>query len=829
MNRNNELREAEENYTKATQAELSRNYDTAFRLYIKSAELFLHLCRSSPATGGSVQKTRWKASAAKALERAEKIKAFVDKNNTTPGAAGQKSDELAPELKLTPVGVNFFSPHEQFLVLKKGERVNGGIYFSWEESYGLLHNAEEQPQLSPEQLRQSSEWRRPTNTTAASLHRILPQEIIQNIVTDCSLCSSITVCLEHGQRFASDLLQGSLVPCPQHKPGLDFCGQYHVRIFFNGIWRRVIIDDKLPHSQTNGSVLCMSVLQPKGGLQRQHNIIWPSLFEKAYMKLMGGYEFLGSVSSTDLHALIGWIPEHIDIKSSNFEREKTWITVLHGFLSGHCMVTVGTGPRKECFWQTTQLLPSHSYAVVDVTEDEDGPTMTILNSWVPGNDKSHLSDSRFLRIPWNEVLSVFYGIYLSWDPSQWSESLTFHGTWKRRGQEDQLTNLRLRFNNVTTDKRIWILLTRHVVNSKRTTDFASLRVEVEDEAWKTAGAVIPQKLTEEGTFTNNTHILAKTQVSEGSGVLNITPSYDGDASAVGYTIVAYAGYGVTLKWDENMVTPPYTEKVSGVLTSKNSGGNGTYPTFMSNPQYWLRIHMPSSTSLSPSVDTRCRVRTSIVLKTAREVPVNVTLVWSQGERVYTLSERELAATSGPYSYGLATVVKDLSPGDYTVIVSAFEPQYIGAFSLTASVSSPFFLKPIVQEGAGMYKKVVQGEWSAETAGGGPSFNRYKENPLYAIHVSSQTQLKIRLQVLHPSATAPLNVTLYSTSSVEDSQQPTATSGPYDDAIAGVATPQFWLNTGTYWMVPSTYTPGIRAEFQLTIYSSVADIVIEQKQ
>jgi hypothetical protein len=49
-------------------------------------------------------------------------------------------------------------------------------------------------------------------------------------------------------------------------------------------------------------------------------------------------------------------------------------------------------------------------------------------------------------------------------------------------------------------------------------------------------------------------------------------------------------------------------------------------------------------------------------------------------------------------------------GEYTVVVSAFEPHHIGPFSLKVDSSYPFDLKPIPQEGAGMYSKVVRGSW-----------------------------------------------------------------------------------------------------------------------
>jgi hypothetical protein len=32
-----------------------------------------------------------------------------------------------------------------------------------------------------------------------------------------------------------------------------------------------------------------------------------------------------------------------------------------------------------------------------------------------------------LKIPWSEVLCIFDGIYLSWDPTMWKHQINFHG------------------------------------------------------------------------------------------------------------------------------------------------------------------------------------------------------------------------------------------------------------------------------------------------------------------------------------------------------------------------------------------------------------------
>lgn len=118
---------------------------------------------------------------------------------------------------------------EQLYVLKKGGNVNGLSFSLWDDpvqSSSILpykcafcivsisctltkapSDPDGQPKLSPDQQKNSCIWKRPNQRLGQSVYilrrRILPEDVLQHIVTDCSVCASISVCLEHARRFGS--------------------------------------------------------------------------------------------------------------------------------------------------------------------------------------------------------------------------------------------------------------------------------------------------------------------------------------------------------------------------------------------------------------------------------------------------------------------------------------------------------------------------------------------------------------------------------------------------------------------------------------------------
>lgn len=135
-------------------------------------------------------------------------------------------------------------------------------------------------------------------------------------------------------------------------------------------------------------------------------------------------------------------------------------------------------------------------------------------------------------------------------------------------------NLRLNFVNANaeTDENIWILLTRHLRDTRRTSDFICLRAELENPNMPPSRIHHQQhQVSDTGTYTNSTHVLMRTRIpsSYRSGTFGVTVSYEGekDVREVGFSVVVYSGNDVQVAWDESVSPPPYSTKVRFPLLS----------------------------------------------------------------------------------------------------------------------------------------------------------------------------------------------------------------------------------------------------------------------
>ncbi|KAG8733491.1 cysteine protease [Ceratobasidium sp. 423] len=737
------LDDAQATLTRAKQKEHAGQLDAAYHLYIECAKNFVHLATSS--TNPQVRNAA-KAAGSSALDRADLIKA-------------------AKQGELRRVQRDPLSEEEQLYILKRSSRVNGITLPIWPSNFSQSSRELNQPgsafidtdgapQLSPAHSAASAEWKRPS-VELPMVDLEIPDEIVQDVVSDCSVIAALGVCAEHRQRFGSCLALCSIYPQNvQNIPFRNPQGKYCIRIMFNGTWRMVldtlvisnhvltmhcttVIDELLP-TAPDGRLICATTVK-----QAQ---LWPALLEKAYMKLMGGYDFPGSNSSIDLHALTSWIPEHMYLNGNDFQREKSWKRIYDGFVNGKALLTLGTGETVtgEGRWKDI-LIAAHNYAIVGLEDDGATQSLKILNPW-RRTDASE--GGGLLTISWGLVCNLFESVYLNWDPNLFPYSKVIHGMWREptdASGEHSASNhhYRLRYTNPkafagSQSPEIWVLLTRHVLSKETKADFIALHHFSHTEAGKSPRAdQIPNKapcvrITTTALVDETHDAQVRIKDAPSNEIISLITARDGSGPEIGYTLSIYSHASIEAEAVTKILG--YIKTAKGTFTSKSAGGNASLPTFMNNPQYRVRIG-------SSVAGARERVSVKLAVEGARTLPLNLKLVWSGGKRVSDVVTGDIVLDSGACNFGLACAEGEVQSGDYTLVVSSFRAGQQGEYALRVESDAGVEIIQLPPEGAGMFHKTIKGAWDTASAAGGPSSGKYESNPTFEITVSGPTQIR----------------------------------------------------------------------------------------
>ncbi|CDR35970.1 RHTO0S01e11254g1_1 [Rhodotorula toruloides] len=791
--------EAQTTGTRATKLELAGSYDAAFSAYISAAQTYLFLIRHT-SDGETKQKLR--AVSSRLVERAERIK-------------------QARKSEVRPVQRDVLALEEQDAVLEKGSLVNGLQLARWKADEGL--SALPQPPLAPAQQAQGCTYRRATDILPDSNlldERIRGQDIVQDNITDCSVVAALIVAGEHQARFGSKLALSCLYP--QDATGLPVespNGMYRARLLVNGVWRSIPIDDKLPVTADG---------RPSFACTRQRDQLWPALVEKAYLTVMGGYDFAGSNSANDLYALSGWIPEYISLQSS-FRSEKTWIRLRDGFQAGKCVLTVGTGKTTDAALVKAGLVPSHNYAVIDVREEAGRRVLVLVNpwrstepaettepdSWTAGLRRALLDSDgpATLVVDWDALSAHFASLHVNWDPSAFAASCTAHVSAPPASSTSTSTRpayrhavcLRLNVGSgARASSEIWLLAARHTSNPFEKGECMGITVS---RSLGGSPGDANLRLDDASSLSDNLYDLYRFLPESGADTYDLVVTHEGSAADFAVTLRAYSNDRVNFVAGPPPL--PYAREIRGGWTTSTAGGNHTCYTFLNNPQYSLKLSPP------PGSSTRT-AELHVVAETDKDSPINARVVFGKGERIDRMEDRDLLAGDASYSYGRSSCSSArATAGSYTLVVSSFQPQHLADFSVSVKSNFIVELSPIPPEGAGMYARQAKGCWTPGADGGSKDVLR---NPRFTLRLETTTNVKIRLQT--PTEPKLVSLFVYSVGSDGEPDKLVATSGSYADYPCGVVTPLFRLDPREhgYIVIPSTYQAAVHVPFQLLLYA-----------
>ncbi|XP_027051362.1 calpain-7-like isoform X1 [Pocillopora damicornis] len=688
----------------------------ALPLYTDAADLCIKTSSSLPDSDNLKKKLHGLAK--QAIERAEAIKATL---STKPESAGSDSTTITRGVKdlslmssgeSTPgTSTGDKRPHltvKELEVLKRTSYINGKLFPPWldidlKERFAYpdcYSDKDGQLALSQKQKARFTKWLRPTELceNPEMIYAISSFSIKQTIVSDCSFLASLAISAAYERNFKKTLITSIIYPQNRAgKPVINPSGKYMIKLRINGVSRKVIIDDTLPVGR-DGELLC--------SYSNNRNEMWVSLIEKAYLKVMGGYDFPGSNSSIDLHALTGWIPERMSIKRNNptFNESMHFDRLLNGVRSGDCLVTVATGPMSESEADRAGLVPTHAYALLDIRKVKGHRLLQLKNpwshlrwkgkfsemdstSWTPElqralnyDRKSAIQiDNGVFWISWECVMQFFDVIYMNWNPKLFKYRFSLHSTWtSAEGPKKDVYNIgdnpqyKLELLSSDRDTVVWILLTRHITQKD---DFAENKEFITVHVYKSDGGRVfyPDNPLLEGTKINSPFYLAKLNAPKGTNRFTLVVSQYEKTNTIHYTLKVFSSTEFRL----SPVPVPYTveKQVTGEWRGKLAGGCPNFSSHSNNPVYRLQIkaNSPSETA-------------EVLLKLRGPKQFSVGAIFrsvelaSDGRPIYE-------AYSETYRPGFYVQQLTRVPtGTYDVIPSTFHPGQEGPFILTISAS-----------------------------------------------------------------------------------------------------------------------------------------------
>jgi calpain-7 len=508
-------------------------------------------------------------------------------------------------------------------------------------------------------------------------------------------------------------------------PAISPSSKYVLRLYFNGCYRKVVLDDLLPTSTDSRIFHVVDRCNP--------GYLWPALVEKAYLKVRGGYDFPGSNSGTDIAVLTGWLPEQIFLHNEDVMPEELWTRVFRAFTYGDVLITIGTGNLSKREQRHLGLAAEHDYAILDMKERNGIREMLIKNPWSDGdvwkggsrpttaadnaNEQQALTamqqvsteDDEETLAPgmfWMDLSSVFQhfeNLYLNWNPGLFSYRQDYHFSWDLPTQQSMAGSFESnpQFSvKCSQSGYLWLLLNRHFrtgdYQGKNKSPYGFISLYLFNK--KGQRVLLSDGAMMRSPYVDSPNVLLRLEARANTEYTVVAAAQDLPSTRLNFTISALARCPIGL----SMARIHYLSSASksAAWIRSTAGGNSDSSAYLANPQFSLEVSSKAEIAV---------LLESIQPTTEATVAVHIKVFFTKGSRVTALRTMDIVAHSGDYRRGSAALETMLDPGTYTIVCSTFDAGQVGKFKLSVHSSSetPPKLRPLPAEGSGRLVSVSQ--------------------------------------------------------------------------------------------------------------------------
>lgn len=503
-------------------------------------------------------------------------------------------------------------------------------------------------------------------------------DLYQDLLTNCSFVLSLLSIAELGMEL--DLR--SLV---------KFHGNSRakVELFFNGSKREIPITTRLPfvvppHDSRSLHVRSLT----------SEALTWPAILEKAFLIALGeDYTFSGSNMAQDTYALIGWIPEIRKISDSTIEEiAKLWKLKTNGMVT----LGLGTGPMSEKLAEQLEVVPEHDYVLSHF--DDETKVSTLRNPWTAETLIEKCMQKR-LKVDLS-LLGQFSYLYINWNPDSFKScSVTFPCAslnWPDiyLGDKPQY----LFTNELDEPQEVIVLLEKYFKTG------GDICISVWEGSLNLIYTTTQYPLVEGGAFLNLGLESLKFTADPKTHYIVSVSTHDKTSAVCSLSVFSrLEGFSLS------RAKPKLSKRslpTTGNWFGASKGGNWGNEAYINNPQYDLMIDDPN-TSLT------------IVLASEKSIEIAAHLFHCEldgvGKRIRSFNKSKLLANESYTKSIFFLQVDNLEPGNYRIVVSAFDCEENDEYKLVLAHNSKSDLQlDRIPQALGTFEKGLKFEWKGRT-------------------------------------------------------------------------------------------------------------------